>query len=74
LIDQFYVFFFSVFLFADKVVVTSKHNDDKYIKESKENKNFTIRKGKPGDNLIRETKVTLSERRSWIISRREENQ
>jgi HSP90 family molecular chaperone len=59
-------------LFSDRVVLASKHNDDKYIWES-EGDNFTIRKSESGDNLIFETKVTLSERRSWRISRREEN-
>jgi HSP90 family molecular chaperone len=50
---------FSAFLIADKVVITSKYDDDQYIRESEGGKNFIIRKDEPGDNLIHEIKVIL---------------
>jgi HSP90 family molecular chaperone len=62
-------------LIADRVIVTSKQNDDYYIWKSDEDKNFTIRKDESSDNLIRETKFySQSERRSCRISRREKKQ
>jgi HSP90 family molecular chaperone len=50
---------FSAFLVSGRVVVSSKHDDNYYIWKSDGNKNFKIRKNESGDNLIRETKVTL---------------
>jgi HSP90 family molecular chaperone len=57
-IDQFYVGF-SSFLVSDRVVVTSKHDDDWCIWESEKGKNFKVRKDESGDNHICEIKVTL---------------
>ena len=60
LIGQFGVGFFSAFLVADRVVVTSHHSDDdQYVWESEAGQNFTIRRDTSGEDLIRGTKIDL---------------
>lgn len=60
LIGQFGVGFYSAFLVADRVVVTTKHNDDKQHIWESDSSEFSVVEDPRGDTLKRGTTISLT--------------